>query len=122
MLCIRTPQEVINYVNEVGFLPLFANEITGFSVEEHVLSLFWWAGDPVQDPWIWREIIARSRQVAYGRFFGEKAGFISKEWMSYFVKYRLNRYDFDARWDDELATHRSKKFIQEVELLSLEIK
>lgn len=28
---IRTWQELVNWVNEVGFLPLFANEIEGFS-------------------------------------------------------------------------------------------
>ena len=28
---IRTWQELVNWVNEIGFLPLFANDITGFS-------------------------------------------------------------------------------------------
>ena len=27
---IRTWQELVNWVNEIGFLPLFANDITGF--------------------------------------------------------------------------------------------
>ena len=26
---IRTPEELINYINQVGFLPLFANEVPG---------------------------------------------------------------------------------------------
>ena len=30
---IRTWQELVNWVNEIGFLPLFANDITGFSAE-----------------------------------------------------------------------------------------
>ncbi len=77
-LRIRTWQELINYINEVGFLPLFKNEVEGFSAEEHTSDLFWWSGDPEQDPWYWREIIARSRQVAYGKFFNKKAGFISR--------------------------------------------
>lgn len=29
-------EELINWINEVGFLPLFANEAPGFSAEEHV--------------------------------------------------------------------------------------
>ena len=38
---IRTWRELINYINQVGFLPLFANEVPGFSVEDHVSNLFW---------------------------------------------------------------------------------
>ena len=36
-------RELINWINEVGFLPLFANEVSGFSAEEHVSPLFWCA-------------------------------------------------------------------------------
>ena len=32
---IRSWQELIHWINEVGFLPLFKNEIGGFSTEEH---------------------------------------------------------------------------------------
>lgn len=105
---IRTWQELVNWINEVGFLPLFANEITGFSVEEHVASDFWWTGDREQDPWEWREIIAASHQVAYGKFFDKKAGFISKKWLPYFANYRRNGYDFDSAWEDGKVTRREK--------------
>lgn len=105
---IRTYQELINWVNEVCFLPLFSNEVTGFSAEEHVSPNYWWTGDMEQDPWEWREIIARSQKVAYGKFFGNKAGFISKEWVPYFANARRNGYDFDARYAEGLAGHREK--------------
>lgn len=125
-LRIRSVQELINYINQVGFLPLFANEVPGFSAEEHVSPLYWWSGNAEQDPWIWREIIARSGEVAYGKFFHKKAGFISKEWLPYFANYRRDGYDFDARWEDELASNRSKKIIdlfeKEDELYSFEVK
>ena len=39
---IRTWQELVNWINEIGFLPLFANDITGFSAEEHVSPNYWW--------------------------------------------------------------------------------
>lgn len=105
---IRTWQELVNWVNEVGFLPLFANEIEGFSAEEHTSPDYWWTGDTEQDPWEWREIIACSKEVAYGKFFGSKAGFISKEWLPYFANYRRNGYDFDSRYADGLANLREK--------------
>ena len=45
---IRTWHELTDWIDEIGFLPLFANEVTGFSAEEHVSPLFWWTGDPEQ--------------------------------------------------------------------------
>lgn len=108
---IRTYQELIRWIDEIGFLPLFKNEIEGFSAEEHVSDRFWWTGDPEQDPWVWRELIARTGEVAYGRFFNKKTGFISLKWLPYFANYRRDGYDFDARWDDELANIRCKKIM-----------
>lgn len=108
---IRTWRELINWINEVGFLPLFVNSVTGFSVEEHVSPDFWWTGDREHDPWEWREIIAASHEVAYGKFFDKKAGFISLEWLPYFVNYRRDGYDYDARWEDGRATHREKRIM-----------
>ena len=42
---IRTWQELVDWIKEVGFLPFFANGIPGFSAEEHVSPDFWWTGD-----------------------------------------------------------------------------
>lgn len=126
--CLHTVDEVIDYINEVGFLPLFKNEIPGFSLEERTVADGWWSGDTERDPWEWREIIARSGKVAYGKFFDKKAGFISLEWLPYFVNFRRDGYDFDALWDDEKASIRQKKIMdlfleeQEEELYSFEIK
>ena len=108
---IRTWQELINWINEVGFLPLFANNVEGFSAEEHVSPDYWWTGVRQEDPWEWREIIAASHQVAYGKFFDQKAGFISLKWLPYFANYRRNGYDFDSRWEDGLANRREKKIM-----------
>lgn len=109
--CIHTVDEAIAYINKVGFLPLFKNEIPGFSLEERTASEYWWSKNPEVDPWEWRAIIARSGNVAYGKFFDKKAGFISKEWLPYFVNYRRDGYDFDALWDDEKASRRQKKIM-----------
>lgn len=108
---IRSWRELVNWINEAGFLPLFANGIEGFSVEEHVSPDFWWTGDRVQDPWEWREIIARSREAAYGKFFNKKAGFISLEWLPRFANFRRNGYDFDSLYDEGLANARGKRIM-----------
>ena len=105
---IRSWKELVNWIQEIGFLPLFANDIPGFSAEEHISSDYWWTGNPEQDPWEWREMIARSREVAYGKFFNKKAGFISPDWIPYFANVRRYGYDFDSRWEEGLAGHREK--------------
>ncbi len=126
--CIHTVNELMDYINEIGFLPLFKNEIPGFSVEERTVPEFWWCEDADRDPWIWRELIARSGTIAYGKFFNKKAGFISKEWFPYFANARRDGYDFDALWDDEMASMRQKKIMDlfaddpDTELFSFEIK
>lgn len=123
---IRSWRELIDWINEIGFIPLFKNEIPGFSVEEHTSDLFWWTDDPAQDPWKWRELIARSGEVAYGKFFDKKAGFISKKWFPHFANCRRDGYDFDSRWDEALANMRCKKimdqFAEKDELFSNELK
>ena len=127
--CIHSVEELRQYIHEVGFLPLFRNEIPGFSVEENTAPYGWWMGEAEIDPWEWRQIIAAGDDIAYGKFFDKKAGFISKEWFPTFANYRRDGYDFDARWDDELAGIRSKKIMDlfaedlaDRELYSFEVK
>ncbi|MDO4633910.1 MAG: hypothetical protein Q4B01_08655 [Eubacteriales bacterium] len=124
--CIHTVEELSAYINEIGFLPLFKNEIPGFSVEERTVAEDWWSEDPARDPWIWRELIAREGEIGYGKFFHKKAGFISREWFPYFANYRRDGYDFDALWDDEKASIRQKKimdlFEDDAEQFSFEVK
>lgn len=123
---IRSWQELIRWIDEIGFLPLFRNEIDGFSAEEHTSDRYWWSGDPEQDPWEWRQFIARSGQVAYGKFFGKKAGFISKAWFPQFANWRRDGYDFDSRWDEGLVSLRKKhvmdQFALKDELYAFELK
>ena len=124
--CLKSVDELIEFVNGAGFLPLFKNSVPGFSVEEHTVSNYWWSGDTQRDPWEWRILASRSGKVAYGKFFGNKAGFISLEWLPYFINWRRDGYDFDALWDDGLARNRWKKvmdlFDTHDELFSYEMK
>lgn len=123
--CLHSAADLEKYLDVAGFLPLFQNEIPGFSVEERAESAYWWTGDS-RDPWEWRIQAAHSHRIAYGKFFGGKAGFVSLEWLPFFVNYRRSGYDFDALWDDELATFRQKRimdcFNAHDELFSFELK
>ena len=109
--CIHTVEELEEYIESIGFLPLFANGVEGFSVEEWTDPKYWWTDNAVRDPWAWREQISGKHRIAYGKFFDKKAGFVSLEWLPYFVNYRRDGYDFDARWEDGLANRREKKIM-----------
>ena len=74
--CVKSPEQLLELINRVGFLPLFRNEIHGFSVEETVSPLYWWTDDPARDPWYWRILLSGSGEVAYGKFFDGKAGYV----------------------------------------------
>ena len=113
---IHTVSEAASYIQKVGFIPLFSNTISGFSLEEHTAPSQWWSDDPETDPWIWRQTLSSNPDIAYGKFFGRNAGFISKDWFPVFANYRRNGYDFDALFEDELASYRSKKIMDVFEL------
>ena len=101
---IKTIDELKKYIRNIGFLPFFKGGIEGFSLEELTASDSWWSGDVTEDPWIWRELIAGEGEIAYGKLFRGKAGFISREWFPIFAVYRRDGYDFDSRYEDGLAS------------------
>lgn len=127
--CIHTVEEAIEYINKVGFLPLFKNEIPGFSLEERTVPEYWWCDDAEKDPWMWRTIIAGRHDIVYGKFFDKKAGFLSKKWLPVFVNYRRDGYDFDALYADGKAPIKHKKIMdnfmedkQDAEIYSIVLK
>lgn len=123
---IKTSKELSELINEIGFLPLFKNNVPGFSVEELTSPDYWWSGISEEDPWDWRVIIAAEGNIAYGKLYGNKAGFVSREWYPFLASYRRDGYDFDSRYEDGLASHRAKKIMDileyKEEILSNELK
>ena len=75
---IETAEELAELIHKSGFLPLFSNEIPGFSVEEKTAATSWWRDDD-SDPRNWRHLLCRRDDLAYGKFFNKKAGFVSKD-------------------------------------------
>ena len=106
--CVHSADELLDVIERVGFLPLFSNEVDGFSVENMTDADYWWNGDVKTDPWEWRAVLARTGKVAYGKFFRNKAGFVSKKWFPEFANYRRDGYDFDARYEDGKAGYKEK--------------
>jgi hypothetical protein len=127
---IGTEQKLIQTVAKTGFLPFFVSGIEGFSLEEHVSESAWYnggSGGRVEWPaWDWKGSVLRSHSLVYGKFFDKKAGFISPEWFPDFCNMRRDGYDFDARYEDGLASFGDKGVIDHLEsrgaLLTAEIK
>ena len=124
---IRTKQDMIRAVEAFGFLPFFSGSIPGFSVEEHVVRDVWYSALTDEwKVWEWKGPVIRESGCAYGKFFENKAVFISSEWFPDFANYRRDGYDFDARFDDGLAPFRDKELFElldaEAPVLSKQLK
>ncbi len=111
---LKSAEDAAALIQKIGFLPLFSNEIPGFSIEEHTLSADWWSASPLLDPWDWRGPLARRPDLIYGKFFDRKAGFVSADWFPVFANYRRNGYDFDTLIDEGLAPLRAQKLMRPV--------
>ena len=52
---IKTKSDLINAINEYGFIPFFENSIPGFSIEEHISPDCWWHSETGQwSAWEWK--------------------------------------------------------------------
>lgn len=105
---IHNAMELEALVQQMGFLPFFSCAIPNFSIEVFTPSRYWFV-EGVDGPWEWRMELARRGVVAYGKLFAKKAGLVSREWYPDLANYRRNGYDFDARYEDGLASHKEKR-------------
>lgn len=105
-LYISSIEDLEQAVQELGFLPYFANSIPGFSIEEHVAPNAWFSDEP--GTWEWKGPVINELNCAYGKFFEKKAVYISKDWFPDFANYRRDGYDFDSRFEDGLAAYRDR--------------
>lgn len=104
-------------VLEVGLLPYFKNKIKGYSVEERVPENLLW--DINSGPWDWKGSITRNGLVAYGKFFGNRAGYVAVDVFPDFMNLRR----FYSNFKEGSEEYRVYKLIVEHEsLLSRELK
>lgn len=121
---LTSVHQLSELVQKWGFVPLFKNEIPGFSVEELTPPELWFTD--LEGPWEWKGPVIRETGCAYGKFFRGKAVFVSREWFLDFANYRRDGYDFDARFDDGLVSYQDKYVFELLDsyesLLSKELK
>ena len=105
---VRCMADLVEAVERFGIVPLFENSIPGFSVAEHVDPRCWFS-DTEDGVWEWKGPVIRETGCAYGKFFEKKAAFVSREVFLDLANYRRDGYDFDARFDDGLASYQDKE-------------
>ncbi len=111
---ISSMEDLINIINTLGFVPFFANDIEGFSIEEHIGPGCWYydGDDSFWPAWEWKGPVIRKSKCAYGKFLKNKAMYISSKWFPDFANYRRDGYDFDARYEDGLASFYDKELFE----------
>ena len=118
---VRSKRELCELIEEIGFLPYFSNEMRGFSVMDVTRGMQWWSDIPELDPWDWRVQISGERKIAYGKLFRGKAGFISPKWYPVFANFRRQGYDFESRYEEGLASYKSKQIMRHFENADTEL-
>ena len=88
--------QLTELIQQIGFLPLLDSGIWGYSAEEIVSEdcryVTFSDGGWDWPLWKWKGPIVIDGDCMYGKFFANKAGFISREWWPDFCNYRRSRH------------------------------
>ena len=86
----------MEYIQQVGFLPLLDSGIAGYSaeavVDDDCRYVVFADGGWDWPLWKWKGPIIQEGICVYGKFFASKAGFISREWWPDFCNYRRSKH------------------------------
>ena len=97
----------MEYIQEVGFLPLLDSGIRGYSaedvVDEDCRYVVFSDGGWDWPLWKWKGPIVTEGRCVYGKFFAGKAGFVSREWWTDLCNYRRNIHPAPAEGSIEEA-------------------
>ena len=70
----------------------------------------WYTGDPETDPCEWRmRVLTERNDIAYGKVFFGKTGFITSEWYPYFLAVRRGGMTFEEAHLDGTISHTAKR-------------
>lgn len=93
----------------------------GGSNNEGVFSLCDYYGDTIQwhtedsetDPWEWRmRVLNEETDIAYGKFFFKKSGYITREWYPYFYAVRRGDRELEEEYGNGNISLFAKKIYQ----------
>ena len=97
---IYNAAQLMERIQQIGFLPLLDSGISGFSAEEMVAEDCRYVTFPDGGwdwpLWKWKGPIVTEGNCVYGKFFNKKAGFVSREWWSDLCNYRRSQHPMPA--------------------------
>lgn len=76
MSLLRTYQDFINRVDELGIMTLSQTIKSLTSLGREADPAAWHTGDPASDPWLWKDQAAQEKRLAYACCLGRAKGFI----------------------------------------------
>ncbi len=104
---IHSCAQLIEYIQQIGFLPLLDSGIPGFSAEDIVDDdcryVVFPDGGWDWPLWKWKGQIVTEGNCMYGKFFAGKAGFVSRQWWADFFNYRRSKHPMPAEGSIEEA-------------------
>ena len=93
---LRNAAELVEYINEIGVLPLLPVGVSGWSAEEALMPECRYQPRPEGGwdfpLWDWKGEIIRDSGCGYGGFLKGKATFVSREIWPDFCNWRRSRY------------------------------
>ena len=85
---IGTMKELITAIDELGFVPFFANEIDGFSIEEHIAQGCWYddAEDDFWPAWEWKGPVITKNKMCIRKILTWKGNVYQPQMVSRFCQ------------------------------------
>ena len=97
---IHSCPELMECIQQVGFLPLLESGIPGYSAEgllaEECRFIEFPDGTWEWPLWEWKSAVVTEGNCVYGKFFSGKAGFISMDWWPDFCNWRRSSHPAPA--------------------------
>lgn len=97
---IYSSAQLMELIQQIGFLPLLDSGIAGYSAEELVSDDCRYVvlpdGGWDWPLWKWKGPIVTEGNCVYGKFFDKKAGFVSRAWWPDFYNYRRSQHPVPA--------------------------
>jgi len=79
-------------------------------------NISWHTNDAETDPWEWRmRVLNECTDIAYGKFFFKKSGYITKEWYPYFYRVRRGKKELDEEFEDGKISLYAKRIYELVQ-------
>lgn len=113
---IRCYQDFTAALRRAGFTVGGANGQGVFSLCDFFSAgIRWHTGDTETDPWVWRvRTVQEESDIAYGKFFFRKGGYITRKWLPYFMAARQNGMELWELYEDGAASRMEKAIYEQI--------